>query len=156
MDLLRTAIALGMAALDTYMHWAVRRTALQSGSPALRKLDITLGNLIDSSAKSVEARNLEKKDRPGTRVRNILNERILSEKFQSPKGFESAMAMVGVKKCWTRIAPMMPGTPTPSELQQRLGRIYHDRNMIVHEGDLRRQAEGRPLRTIKQRGKANT
>lgn len=138
MDLRRTAVANGMAALDTYMHWAVRRATLQPGSRALRKLEVSLGDLIDSSQRSIEARAQGTHDRPMTRVRNVLNSRILAMTFQSPKGFEDAMQMLGVKSCWTLLSAHMQGAESGAELRVHLGRLYEQRNMVVHEGDLRR------------------
>ena len=137
-DLRRMALALGVAALDTYLHWAIRRTDLATMPKKLAKLGVTFGDLVTMGQKSVEARKQKIDDRPTTRARNVLNDKLLTITFQTAQQVEDALAMLGVDKSWTKLSAVMSPPATPEELKTRLNNLAHRRNKIVHEGDLRR------------------
>ena len=65
-DTRRAAIALGVAALDTYLHWALADTPLKQMPTALRGLDVPFGDLVDLSEAMVQNRA---KIRPKVRAR---------------------------------------------------------------------------------------
>lgn len=137
-DLRRQSLAMGVAAVDTYLHWAVRRSDLDTLSSKLTKVDVSFGELLEMGDASVEARRKGKNDRPRVRARNALNERILTMTFQSARQVEDALSMAGVTKMWAGIgAAFLPHTP-PKDIKVRLNQIVHHRNRIVHEGGLRR------------------
>lgn len=138
-DLRRMALALGVAALDTYLHWAIRGVEIHKIPTALANLDVTFGELVEMGTKSVAARKHGINDRPATRARYVLNEKLLTMTFQSAKQVEAALAMVGVKKCWTKLAATYSTHTTPADLRQKLNDLSHRRNKIVHEGDIRRR-----------------
>lgn len=145
------AIVMAVAALDTYLH----RRVYQSIAPgqelpaALGKLGITFVELADLANASLEARrkNPPVQDRPWVRVRNTLNDRLLKITFQSHQDVADALAMVGVKQGWAKIAAAIPaGGVTPAFLQHELDAIVRRRNQVVHEGDFTQLYRPRTLR----------
>lgn len=144
-DIRRMALALGVAALDTYLHWAIRRVAFTSMSKKLAGVSVAFGDLVAMGEKSVEARTREVRDRPQTRARNVLNERLLTMTFQTARQVEDALAMLGVVQPWKNLSKAISPPSTEAELKRRLNHLSHRRNKIVHEGDLRRQARPRSI-----------
>lgn len=136
-DLYRMGLALGVAALDTYLHWAVRRVSLEQPTKALGTITIDFIDLIETGKASVEARNAGILDRPKVRARNVLNRKLRTMTFQNPAGVENAMRLLGCKDFWRSIAKEMPNNPTPEDVKTRLSRVADHRNRIVHEGDLK-------------------
>lgn len=147
-DLRRMALALGVAALDTYLHWAIRNVDIRSMPKKLADLNVSFGQLVAMGQKSVEARNDGVNDRPGVRARNVLNERLLAITFQSARQVGDALAMLGVTKCWSKLAAAITPASTPAEIQEQLNHLAHRRNKIVHEGDLSRLV--RPQRITRE------
>lgn len=137
-DVRRQAIVMGVAALDTWMHWSIRSVSFDSLSPKLAGLEIGFGDLVGMGQASLSARRTGKNDRPAVRARNVLNERILKMTFQSAKQWEDGFALLGIKKGLTRTGAAMPVPQTHDAVSKRLNELSHRRNKIVHEGDLRR------------------
>ncbi|MFB8314728.1 HEPN domain-containing protein [Streptomyces sp. NPDC055961] len=145
-DLRRMALALGVAALDTYLHWAIRNVDLAKPlSNGLAAIEIDFETLVDMGRKSVKARQDGTLDRPMVRARNALNDQLLTMTFQSARQVEKALQMLGVTRCWKQLAPVMNPPTTPADLQKRLNSLSHRRNKIVHEGDLLRQDRPRKV-----------
>lgn len=142
-DVARSVLALSVAGLDTYFHWAIADVPLKSIPNSLRKLEIPFGELIDLSEAVVSNRGAI---RPKVRARNILERTIVSRTFQSPRGITEALAMLGVKKPFAALAQMIDPSQTASEIEAKLGHIVHRRNQIVHEGDLRHPSRPRTIR----------
>lgn len=146
-DLRRSAHAFAVAALDTYFHWLVRGVDLDGTLPKhLAELKIDFGDLVESSKKSVTARQKGQLDRPLVRARNILNDALLTVTFQSPAKIELGLQMMGVKNCWGQISTAMVPAAPAGDLKNRLNEIVRRRNKIVHEGDLAQLV--RPQRRI--------
>lgn len=145
-DLWRMSLALGVAALDTYLHWAVTRAPLDVLPNALRSINVPFGDLVDSGRATVNQRQQNIADRPQVRARNTLSRVLLDKTFQSSTAVAEAMAMLGVRKCWTKIADAMDSSGRAQELAERLDQIVRTRNRIVHEGDLQRQSRPRKIK----------
>lgn len=146
-DLRRAALALGLASLDTYMHWAIgRRTFSDPIPPELAKVGVPFGEMLQIANASVVARNEGKRNRPQISVRTVLNEKLLELTFQSPRRIETGMKMVGVIKCWNAISEVIEPHQAPAVLKDRLGKLTHRRNQIVHEGDFTRQQRPQKLK----------
>ena len=64
-DIRRQALAMGVAALDTWMHWAIRRVDLNDLSKRLAALEVPFSALVEMGQKSVEARVAGRRDNPG-------------------------------------------------------------------------------------------
>jgi hypothetical protein len=52
-DLRRQALAMGVAALDTWMHWVIRRVELTALSSRLGRLEVPFSTLVEMGQKSV-------------------------------------------------------------------------------------------------------
>lgn len=146
-DLRRTALALGVAALDTYMHWAIRKVSFARPLPKkLAKIPVTFGEMLHIANDSIEARKKGIANRPQVRARNVLNEKLLKMTFQSSTDVEGGLQMLGVKDPWRKLAASIQPPATPAELKDRLDQLSHRRNKVVHEGDLIRQDRPQTIR----------
>lgn len=148
-DIRRSALAQGVAALDTYLHWAIADTPLEKLPSALKALDVPFGDLVDLSEAMVKDR---KKIRPKVRARGVLERVILKLTFQSSRGVESGMQMLGVRNPFNKISVEIVPSQAPQDIKDRLNRIVHRRNQVVHEGDLQRQS--RPQRIKREAAEA--
>lgn len=140
-DMRRAAIALGVAALDTHLHWALADAPLWNMPQALKSLEVPFGDLVDLSEAVVQNRA---KIRPKVRARGVLERVILRQTFQSSKGVGDAMLMLGQRNAFQKISAEIQPQQQPQAIADRLNRIVHRRNQIVHEGDMQRQS--RPQR----------
>mgnify|MGYP000730495414 FL=1 len=153
-DIRRMSLAMGVAAIDTYLHWAVRGSDLDVLSAKLAKLDISFSDLLEMGDTSVYARRNDIQDRPRVRARNVLNRQLLTMTFQTPRQVEDALSMAGVTKVWSKLETAFVPKSTSKEIKDRLNGIVHHRNQIVHEGGLRRLV--RPQAVTRQEiGRAN-
>ncbi|MEJ6489390.1 hypothetical protein PQI23_06620 [Leucobacter sp. USCH14] len=142
-DIRRSAIALGVAALDTYLHWALADAPLEQMPSALEGLDVPFGDLVELSEAMVQNRD---RIRPKVRARGVLERVILKLTFQSSRGVEDAMLMLGVRKAFNKIAHEIVPSQSATDIRDRLNRIVHHRNQVVHEGDLQRQSRPQRIR----------
>lgn len=138
-DIRRMAWAMGVAAIDTQLHWLIRRVDLGGTLPgALAKLPVTLADLVETGKVSVENRREDRLDRPQTRARNVMNEVILRKTFQSADQVQEALSMIGLTKAYPSIAAVISPSETATSIKEHLNKLTHRRNAIVHEGDLSR------------------
>lgn len=142
-DLRRSAVALGVASLDTYLHWAIADTKLDQIPSALKGLDVPFGDLVDLSEAMVRNRA---KIRPRVRTRGVLERVILRHTFQSSRGVTDAMLMLGKRNAFAKIAAEIVPVQSSQDVQDQLNRIVHRRNQIVHEGDLQRQSRPQQIK----------
>jgi hypothetical protein len=127
---------MAVAAIDTYMHRVVLDHATWNPPNALAELGIPFSSLAVLAEQTVKAQQKQKKSRPWVHVKRVLQERLLTETFQSYAAVGKAMSMAGVSQGWTKVARQM--RVAPNDIDVRLGVIVHRRNRIVHEGHLRR------------------
>lgn len=137
-DLRRMALAMGLAAIDTQLHWMVRAVDLKALTGPLGAVTVPFADLVSMGAVSVENRRLGRIDRPATRARNVLNEAILRMTFQSAAQVEKALTLVGVAKPWASISAAISPSEPAVAIKAHLNQLAHRRNLIVHEGDLKR------------------
>ena len=142
-DTRRAAIALGVAALDTYLHWALADSPLERMPSALKAIDVPFGDLVDLSEAVVKDRA---KIRPKVRARGILERALLKLTFQSSRGVEEAMLMLGKRKAFFKISNEIQPSQGAQDVRDTLNRIVHRRNQIVHEGDLQRQSRPQQIK----------
>lgn len=142
-DLKRHALAQGVAALDTYLHWAVNDAPLEEMPNALSRLDVPFSELVALSEAMVADRD---RIRPKVRVRGVLERLILKKTFQSVRGVEAAMQMLGVNGAFTKISEEIQPHQPKADIEERLTRIVHRRNQVVHEGDLQRQSRPQSIK----------
>lgn len=148
-DIRRQALAMGVAALDTWMHWSVRRVELGDLSKRLGALEVPFAALVEMGQKSVEARVAGRRDKPGVRARNVLNEKLLTMTFQNGRQWDMGFQMLGVSNGLTLTAQALLPPQTRASVESRLNTLSHRRNCIVHEGDLLRQIRPRTIKRTK-------
>lgn len=137
-DFRRMALAMGVAAIDTQMHWLVRGVDLRNPlSKELKNIPIHFEEMLSMAQNSVDSRRAGVTDRPTVRARNALNDALLRMTFQSARQVENALAMAGIKKGWNKLTTAM-APDTSQDIRDHLNRLSHRRNLIVHEGDLKR------------------
>ncbi|MEE9964063.1 MAG: hypothetical protein K4304_03090 [Propionicimonas sp.] len=138
-DIRRAAFVMSVTAIDTQLHWLVRRVPLAGTLPkTLAKMEVPLQSLVDMAERSVENRRRGIADRPETRARNVLNETILKMPFQGASAVERALGMAGIAHVWTKLGAAMSPAETGNDVKDQLNKLTHRRNQIAHEGDLRR------------------
>lgn len=137
-DLRRMALSMGLAAIDTQLHWMVRGVNLRTRAPALDAIQVPFQSLIEMGNASVRNRRAGKVDRPEVRARNALNEAILRMTFQSAQQVEKAMTTVGIARPFAKLSTAIVPSEAPAAIKAHLNQLSHRRNLIVHEGDLRR------------------
>ncbi|GGJ88259.1 hypothetical protein GCM10010123_17310 [Pilimelia anulata] len=173
-DLRRQAWVMGIAAIDTYLHWAVHRVDLNGNLPKeLRNTEVPLSDLVEMARSSVSARqktpttskalkpattaNAVKATRPAkaakvapqnfrptVRVRNALHRAILKQTFQGQRNVRTALKMLGVHDCWKAIGGITG--EAPGQVTGRLDSLTKRRNLIAHEGDIERQSRPRKIK----------
>ena len=146
-DLVRNALVMGIAALDTYLHAAVMRklTAWKPKS-ALGRLDIRFDELCDLIEQATKEKAANPKTRQWEKVKGALHERLLKTSFQSSAQVGTAMKMCGVNNGWHKIEKQR-GIKAAS-LKSRLDQVVRRRNVIVHESDQKRAKRPRVVRLL--------
>lgn len=137
-DCRRQAIAMGVAALDTWMHWSIRNVDLSDLSSKLHDLDVPFGDLVAMGNASVEARRRSAHDRPIVRARNVLNEKLLTMTFQTARQWELGFNLLGISRGIAKAGRSMTPPQSHGSVSGKLNALSHRRNQIVHEGDLKR------------------
>lgn len=136
-DMLRSALVMGVAAVDTLMHTIVFRSVLNNAATLTSKIDekltVGFGEVARMTDAAKRAQKSGKRWKPWVHAKRVLHQRLLTETMQSPRGIEDAMAMAGIKKGWSRVGTEM-GEPV-EDIKVRLGAIVYRRNEIAHEGD---------------------
>lgn len=131
-DLVRTALVMGVAALDTYLHAAALRSvrAWKPTAPVAR-VELRFGELCDVVEGAVEGRRQDPNSRPWVLVKDGLQERLLKMTFQSSRSVESALSMRGVNQGWNKIAAER-GIGAKA-LKQRLDEFFRDSRCRVDD-----------------------
>jgi len=134
-DVRRSCLAMGLAAIDTQMHWSIARTDLKGALPAaLANLSISFGDLVKADHAAVEARRTNSIHRPASASRRVLMTAISWRSFQRADKLAEGLKMVGVKLDDVAAA-MVPAEPA-KDVRKRLNKLADRRNAIVHEGDI--------------------
>lgn len=137
-DLRRQSLAMGVAALDTWMHWSIRNADLGALSKRLGNLDVAFGDLVAMGTSSLDARRRGVADRPIVRARNVLNEKLLTMTFQNARQWELGFDLLGIRQGASKAGGAMTPFHTGAAINSKLNALSYRRNKIVHEGDLRR------------------
>lgn len=149
-DLLRSALALGVSALDRYVHERVVKNiikALSSKGLCRRQQDLSIPAVValEAATRIRRAAKDNKQARAANEIRNRIQEDLHIRPFQSWRQIEEAFELIGVKGLkGTLQSGYAVGSFEPIERQ--LNSIVDRRNKIVHEGDLLRHARGGTVR----------
>jgi hypothetical protein len=140
---------MSVAAIDSYMHWLVFRrlsdVRREGDLPKpLAKFSVPFADLASLADALIAARREGKDIRPWVQVKNTVQKELLRETFQSYEQVANALALAGVEKGWSRIATKM--TCSAGDIRERLNRLVHRRNQVVHEGDITRASRPQSLR----------
>lgn len=131
-EILRSQIVLAVSALDSFLHDLVRFGLLgifQGIRPHTKgyegyTVSVHLARLIrDESDLNVQI------DLLGLEIRRINSK----DSYQSPKGVEYALGLIGFKNLWTNLS--LPMGIKPDDIKNTLGLITDRRNKIAHEAD---------------------
>lgn len=134
-DVRRACLAMGMAAIDTQMHWLIARADLKSTLPgALANLPISFGDLVKADHAAVDARRTSANHRPASASRRVLMSAISWRSFQRADKLAEGLRMVNLKLDDVAAA-MVPAEPA-KDVRKRLDKLADRRNAIVHEGDI--------------------
>lgn len=139
-DIRRQAVAMGVAALDTWMHWSIRNADMSALSNRLHRLEVPFGDLVRMGENSLDARRRGVQDRPVVRARNVLSEKLLTMTFQTARQWELGFDLLGIKQGINKAGQAMTPAQNHGAIIAQLNALSHRRNKIVHEGDLRRLA----------------
>lgn len=148
-DLLRMALVMTVAAIDSYMHGIVMRRIAEvrrrSDLPkALARLEIPFSEFAGLADASINAQRVGQRTRPWVQVKASLQRRLLKETFQSYDQIAMAFAIAGVERAWSKVASELGDKA--ENIKNKLGILVLRRNQIAHEGDLRRASRPRKLR----------
>ncbi len=139
-DLLRLAIVMAVAALDTYMHRLIVSRAYEEKvlPESLANVTIGFGDLIRQAEVAVKARSGGRNARLKVSAKRLLRERLRRDTFQRHEQVSDALAMAGKSGEWKQIAAAMPDSLSPADVKKKLNALVDQRNAIAHEGDYKR------------------
>lgn len=145
-DLLRSAMAVGIGALDRYVHERVSkgivkalRASKLSGSQQKLTVSAELALRMTETLRSAHRDGVNV--RPANEFRIAFQESLHRRTFQSSVEIDEAFRMIGIDGVWGtmqvryHVADVKP-------IKSQLDDIARRRNLIVHEGDLVRHLRG--------------
>jgi hypothetical protein len=139
-ELLRSALVIGVSALDRYVHERVTKgivSAMRAGNLNRQQRDfaIPVATAIQIADRVRAARNSPKALRPANEIRKAVQEVIHKQTYQGWRDIEGALrvdgttGLAGKLQTAYRVASFDP-------LKKELNQIVRRRNEIVHEGNL--------------------
>ena len=145
-DLLRSALAIGIGALDRYVHERVSKGIVKALSASglsanQKKLTVSAPLALRMSQVLRRAFKAEENVRPANQFRIAFQDSLHRRTFQSSGEIDEAFRMIGINGVWGLLQGMYEVadiTPVKSQLDE----IARRRNLIVHEGDLVRHERG--------------
>jgi RiboL-PSP-HEPN len=145
-DLLRSALVLAVAALDRYVHDRVTKgiaAAYRRGNlnREQEEFSIPVSLAFEIAARATKAQGDPKQSRHANLVRNEVQEILHKRPFQSWREIEVAFLLIGISGLAGHIQNAAHlGNMGPYKNQ--LNDIVRTRNLIVHEGHIRRHQRG--------------
>jgi len=139
-ELLRAALALGVSALDRYVHERVTKKivlALRAGDLNRQQRDFVLpaSTALAIADRVRSARNTNVAIRPANEFRKAVQEEIHKRPYQSWRDIEGAFELVGVTGLAGKLQTLY-GLSNFRPIKQQHNEIVRRRNEIAHEGDL--------------------
>lgn len=145
-DLLRSALTLGVSALDRYLHERVVKRVIKSLRtsnlrPPQEKLSISATLALRMTEALRKAAKQGKHVRPANQLRIAIQESLHRRTFQNWREIEEAFELIGIAGITgTLQAAYSVGDIGP--IRSQLNNIVQRRHFIVHEGDLIRHQRG--------------
>jgi hypothetical protein len=130
-QLLRSEYALIVSSFDKYIHDVVKEIMLQY----FFNKNIEPDNPLVFSIYKMQILL----DEPNQINRELLLDSYIREatsklSFQSPQSIEYALSLIGLKKIWSQLDPIMG--QSASDIREQLAIFINRRNKIVHEADI--------------------
>jgi hypothetical protein len=145
-DLLRAALALGVGALDRYVHERVVKQVIRSLRgrtlrPAQERLAISAPLALRMTEALRKAARDGKRIRPANQFRIALQETLHRRTFQNWREIEEAFELIGISGLAGKLQSAY-GVADITPIRSQLNNIAQRRHFIVHEGDLIRHQRG--------------
>ncbi len=170
-DLLRLSLALGVSALDRYVHERVVKKVIGAlGATKLsrqqQELSIPVTCALEAARRAVKT-SIERtvaayeaaastgtqppavQCRPANEMRIKLQEFLHTKSFQSWREIEYAFELLGIPDVKGRMTAAHVIGDFTKDVQQPLNKIIQRRNLIVHEGDLVRHKRAGKVKPLK-------
>jgi hypothetical protein len=149
-ELLRAALAMGVGALDRYIHERVTKkivAALRKAKLTREQRDFAVPIVVAMRvAQTVgSARKSRKLVRPANAIRKAVQEEIHKRPYQSWRDIETALALIGISGVAGKLQTLYRA-PSFDPYKKQLNEIVRRRNAIVHEGDLQVHERGGHVR----------
>lgn len=141
-DILRAALVLILAGVDTYFHDKV----LERLTPFLRArkgrgLPGDLVKLIESNGGVGKLLTILYEERPHRHIHTMVKRAQADLTFQKPDKIERALRIIGVSDFWYKTAVKMKPRTSKERLRRQLARYAARRDRIAHQAD--RSGRGR-------------
>jgi hypothetical protein len=145
-DLLRAALVQSVAALDRYVHDRITKSivAAYRNRPLNKEqanFSIPVSIALKIANKVAAARASKTQIRPANVVRNAIQEVLHKRPFQSWNEIEKAFALIGITGLKGHIQRNRGLANLDAEIAHLSG-LVRTRNLIVHEGHIRRHQRG--------------
>lgn len=145
-DVLRSSLVLAVSALDRYVHDRVTKgVAAAYRGPSLTReqeeFSIPVSVAFTIARKAARSAQTARQTRAANIVRNQIQEMLHQRPFQSWREIEFAFSLIGITGLAGRIQAAMR-LPNIAPIRSQLNEIIRTRNLIVHEGHIRRHKRG--------------
>jgi len=145
-DILRLALVKAVAALDRYAHDRVTKRIIAAYKTSnltkeQEEFSIPVSLAIKITEKASAAKKANKQARPANLVRNQIQEILHKRPFQSWREIEMAFSLIGITGLSGSIQAARH-LPNFQPFKSEMNSIMRTRNLIVHEGHIRRHQRG--------------
>jgi hypothetical protein len=145
-ELLRSALVLGVSALDRYMHERIVKNivaALKKRKLCKEQQEFAIPATLAIQVADclVTARRKNQTVRPANEIRNAIQEILHKRTFQSWREMEEGFRLIGISGIGGKLQAAY-GNGNMKPIYARLDKIVYSRNRIVHEADLVRHKKG--------------
>lgn len=145
-DILRSALVMGVSALDRYVHERVREGIVRAFrrrglSREQRDFAIPLTLALDAMNSLRRAQRQGRAVRPANEIRKAIQEMLHEKPLQNWRDIEGAFCLIGITGITGEIQASL-GLPNLDEYKKEYRAIIARRHRIVHEGDLERHERG--------------
>jgi hypothetical protein len=145
-DVLRSALVLAVSAIDRYVHDRVTKEILQAYrtddlTSAQENFKIPVSAALRIAEKAATAKKTNKQVRAANVVRHEIQEDLHKRPFQSWRDIEYAYSLLGVTGFDGKVQSALQ-LPNLKPLKSTFASIQRTRNLISHEGHLKRHKRG--------------
>ena len=144
-DILRAAIVLGVASMDSYLHKRIVEVvedAISRHQKISRKCADIVANQFKQETRNYDLLSFLASQKPHKELAKLVKKSIVQLTFQNPEELSKAFDIMGVGEAWTKInRTLSRGRGRSSkgrfnESKKFIREFVERRNDIVHEGDM--------------------